>query len=232
MQKSDSVASTSAAASPADGDFADEIRSLAGDDHNTIMDADILYCCNCQKPTSEDTSLIVVRATKKQKEIQRCRKCHNLRARVNRICCKHGDLAEDWSSLSDQSKREFYQQCQDQAGEMLLLRMQETIVDCTRKSSSVTFEGTGKFIDEEDLDKKYKDKPTQLQAIKAHTRTMCCPVRKVKLYEDPEFTLTVADEDFRSEEKKRKAEFAHKAEPKKKTRRQQRQRQERLRRRS
>ena len=82
------------------------------------------------------------------------------------------------------------------------------------------FGSAGIFIDEEDLNEKYKRKPEQLASIKANTRTMTCPVRKVKLYEDPEFKLTVDDTETNIQEKKRKVEFAREEEKKKKGRQQ------------
>ena len=61
------------------------------------------------------------------------------------------------------------------------------------------FKGTGVFMDEEDLDKKYASKPLQLAAIKNNTRTMWDAVREVKLYEDVAYERESFDEDTRTE---------------------------------
>ena len=177
---------------------------------------DTIYCCSCHYPTTIDKSLMVVRACHKQKEVRRCTKCHSLRSRVNRICSKHGHLAQDWTKVSDADKRKFMQDAQDKCGEELLMRMQESITHSTRKSTSVQFKGTGNFLDKQDLQEKYKNKPDQLESILAKTRTMWHPTRNVMVYEDVDFVLTTCDEEQTSEEHKRKVEFAENPKAKRK----------------
>ena len=154
----------------------------------------------------------------KYNEVRCFRKCHALRARIARLTANHGALAQSWEEVSDKDKNAFYLECREKAGTELQFRMQETIHDSSSKKSVVNFGSSGIFIDEEDLNEKYKRKPEQLASIKANTRTMQCPVRKVKLYEDPEFKLTVDDTETRIQEKKRKAEFAREEEKQKKGR--------------
>ena len=48
-------------------------------------------------------------------------------------------------------------------------------------------QATGHFKDQDDLEKRYKDTPTQFAAIYRNANTMICPVREVMLWEDPEF---------------------------------------------
>ena len=141
-----------------------------------------------------------------------------MRARIARLAANHGALAQSWEEVSDKKKNTFYCECQEKAGTELQLRTQEAIHDSSIKKSVVNFGSSGIFIDEEDLKEKYKRKPEQLASIKANTRTMQCPVRKVKLYEGPEFKLTVDDTETGIQEKKRKAEFAREEEKKKKGR--------------
>ena len=87
------------------------------------------------------------------------------------------------------------------------MKMQETIVHSTAKTSSVKFTGTGTFMDETDLNAKYAGKPEQLEAIKQNTRRLMCPIRRVVLFEDVSFTSATEDQETRTEEKKRKVEF-------------------------
>ena len=125
-----------------------------------VRDPDMLYCCSCQCPTSPDYSIIVVRANHKTpRNIHRCRKCHNLRARIDRVTAKRGELAEDWTAVSETEKQKFFKACSELAGNELLMKMQETIVQSTVKTSSVKFTGTGTFMDETDLNAKYAGKP-------------------------------------------------------------------------
>ena len=187
-----------------------------------VRDPDMLYCCSCQCPTSPDVSIIVVRANHKTpRNIHRCRKCHNLRARIDRVTAKRGELAEDWTAVSETEKQKFFKECSDLAGNELLMKMQETIVHSSVKTSSVKFTGTGTFMDETDLNAKYAGKPQQLEAIKQNTRRLMCPIRRVVMFEDVSFTSATEDQETRTEERKRKVEFTPntpKPEPKKRGR--------------
>ena len=86
------------------------------------------------------------------------------------------------------------------------MKMQETIVHSTAKTSSVKFTGTGTFMDETDLNAKYAGQPQQLEAIKQNTRRLMCPIRRVLLFEDVSFTSTTEDQETRTEESKRQVE--------------------------
>ena len=110
-----------------------------------VRDPDMLYCCSCQCPTSPDYSIIVVR------DIHRCRKCHKLRARIDRVTAKRSYLADDWTAVSETEKHKFFKECSDLAGNDLLMKMQETIVHSTVKTSSVKFTGTGNFMDKKEV---------------------------------------------------------------------------------
>ena len=126
-----------------------------------------MHCCSCHRPTHEAVSIIVVRAkTKTSKDIRRCRPCHALRARCDRIVTSRGASVEDWTTLSDEDKRAFYIDAQDAQGGELVAKMQETIMQSASKRSSVKFVGTGDWIDEQDLNTKYRDQPGQLENIK------------------------------------------------------------------
>lgn len=189
-------------------------ESLMSQDENP----DVVVCCTCQRPSSAVLSIVVVRANKKQpQEVWRCRKCHALKARIDRVISKRGALVEDWNQVSDEAKRKFYADCEATAGPDLVLKMQETIVHYTRKSSAVKFTGTGLFLDEEDLCAKYATKPNQLMAIKENSRQLLCPIRNVVLFEDVSFSAETLDEETRVEERKRKVEMAPAPDTKKKS---------------
>ena len=95
-----------------------------------------------------------------------------------------GSLAQDWTDVNEEQKKEFYEDFQNAAGHELLARMQETVVESKRMSSKVEFEGTGQYFDETDMNERYKNKAEQLQNIFANTRKFYCPVRQVWLFED------------------------------------------------
>ena len=45
----------------------------------------------------------------------------------------------------------------------------------------------GNFLDKEDMDDKYKNKPEQLDNIHKNARKLSCPTRGVELWEDPKW---------------------------------------------
>lgn len=69
--------------------------------------------------------------------------------------------------------------------------------------AKVLQEGTGNFIDEEDLKEKYAKKPLQLAAIMKNTKRFRDPVRECTLFEDVKFTAVVSNEQRVETEKKR-----------------------------
>ena len=76
--------------------------------------------------TSETHSVIVVRAkAKTSKDIRRCKQCHNLRGRCERIVNKRGALAGDWTLLKEDGKRMFYEAAGKLVGNDLFLKIQE-----------------------------------------------------------------------------------------------------------
>ena len=48
----------------------------------------------------------------------------------------------------------------------------------------------GNFLDKEDMDDKYKNKPEQLENIYKNARKIICPTRGVELWEDPKWCST------------------------------------------
>ena len=132
------------------------------------------------------------------------------------MVASRGRLAEDWTQVPEEEKRKFYEENVDLAGESLVVKMQEVIAHSTIKRSAVRFIGTGEWLDEVDLDEKYKHKPEQLTNIKENTRTMVCPIRRVKLFEDMKFASETVDEEIREEARERMLETAPKAQPKSK----------------
>ena len=56
------------------------------------------------------------------------------------------------------------------------------------KNILLTFSGTGTYIDLVDLERTYKDKPEQLEALKKNARRIYDSVREVELYEILEYS--------------------------------------------
>eukprot|EP00435_Cladocopium_sp_Y103_P032005 s3895_g8.t1 len=127
-------------------------------------------CTTCKKPVNEENSIVLTRCSGKQPTARRCKACHSLRSRINRVVSRHGSLAQDWTNVTEEQKKEFYKTYQDAAGEDLLARMQEAVLESKRLSTPVEFDGTGEYFDEQDMNDRYKNKPEQLQNIFANTR--------------------------------------------------------------
>lgn len=166
-----------------------------------------LVCCTCQKATEPEKSIIVIRSKTSPKDVVRCKKCHALRARCDRLVKTRGSLA-DWTTVPDEDKKAFYKECQDKCGEQLVMKMTECILHSTKKSSLAQFNSKGHFMDEEDLKKMYEGKPEQLKSIMENARKFECPVRKITLYENMEYSSALVDTEERTEERKRKVDFA------------------------
>ena len=143
----------------------------------------VSQCVSCKKPVNEENAVVVTRQNEKasEKQAMRCQACHALKARISRLLSKHGNVTEDWTNVTAEEKKAFYANSQNLYGPDLLCRMQETITESKRTSSTVSFEGTGEYFDEVDMKKKYHDKPEQLQSVLANTMTYFCPVRQVLL---------------------------------------------------
>lgn len=187
---------TSCAGTPASG-IAPQVETGPG------LPAENL-CSTCRKPISGENSVVVARAVGKTPSSMRCKACHNLKSRINRVLSHYGTLAKDWTNVSENEKKEFYQKYKEMAGQDLLTRLQETVTEHKKTSSAVSFEGTGDYIDEIDLDEKYKNKPDQLAAIKANTRTYFCSVRQVQLNEDVKYKRKAVETEEYMKVQKRK----------------------------
>ena len=58
------------------------------------------------------------------------------------------------------------------------------------------------------MEKLYKGKPEQLKSIMDNARKFECPVRRITLYENMDYTSALVDTEERTEERKRKIDFA------------------------
>ena len=64
------------------------------------------------------------------------------------------------------------------------------VEETTTNECSVQMVGTGVFLDEEDLDNKYKAKPKRLAAIKRNAERVWCPTGEVELFEGMTYVST------------------------------------------
>jgi len=140
--------------------------------------------CKVEKDVSEKVayaSAIGVRST-----VFQCKACNSLSSRLNRMVAKN-DLQEEWKGIAQESRARFMADCSGKFGNCLKLAVKETIEESKVTEDKDIFTNDGHYMDEGDLKIKYEKKPQQLEAILDNARTVFCPIRKVKLYEDPDY---------------------------------------------
>ena len=115
-----------------------------------------------------------------------CKACNSLVSRLNRMVAKN-DLQEEWKGIDQESRARFMADCSGKFGNCLKLAVKETIEECKVTEDKDLFINDGHYSDEVDLNIKYEKKPKQLESILENARTVFCPIRKVKLYEDPDY---------------------------------------------
>ena len=88
---------------------------------------------------------------------------------------------------SKENKTHFYQNAHDAMGKELKALIEETISESMVEKEMEAWIQDGKYLDLQDITKKYEEKPDQLESILVRTRTHFCNIRNTKLYEDPEY---------------------------------------------
>ena len=132
---------------------------------------------------------LVNRQTTKRKEVRRCKSCHSLRSAVQRLQKNHRALAlvEDFSQVPGNKVEAFYKAHGHLRGEDLRLALQEVVTDWKQSTTGLSFTGTGEFLDLQSLEKKYEDRPAQLDSIKEKTYKFWDHIRGCYLYEDVKY---------------------------------------------
>ena len=134
---------------------------------------------------------------------QCCIPCNSFKVKSYRRLLQEDDqeLTDAWADLPREKKQEIYREHHHLVGDHLLAVIKEAVEETNLESLKKKLAMAGAFKDEEDLTTKYKDKGDQLKNIFGNSITMVCPVRKVKLWVDPEFsTETTCTQQQRSKE--------------------------------
>eukprot|EP00973_Karenia_brevis_P090450 12402658-Karenia_brevis.AAC.1 len=152
---------------------------------------------------------ITIRAGKKkhEKDVFICKVCNALKSRCKDVITKRGLFSFGFEKLTTEKRVAFMRNNAHSYQNALCVAMQEVVQELTREVSCVAFEGTGQWLDDADLEKKYRDKPEQYQAIKENTRIFIDPIRKVPLYEDMAYTTKTSDMEYRETETRRQTMF-------------------------
>eukprot|EP00973_Karenia_brevis_P080026 11102949-Karenia_brevis.AAC.1 len=162
-----SNASTAASEQDAESVVSEEFMQCNADE-----DMGTLQCYGCTQVKTKNEFTIVKKADGKRnpKQVILCKVCNAFKSRVYQLVQKRGLTSFGWSKMTSEERTEFYNKHADKSGDALETAIQECIQHITRKSSIVAMEGTGEWLDEEDLDEKYAKKPLQLAAIKKNTK--------------------------------------------------------------
>ena len=133
-------------------------------------------------------------------EVFVCIFCNRLSARVYKMTAQNKDLQTTFGALVGEEKQQWMQRHADFHGADL----KKAIANITSLSLSDeqvdNFLANGKWLDEIDLDDKYKNKLEQLEEIKKRARTFVHPTRQVTLYEDLDFDSSAGVLSKRKEE--------------------------------
>jgi hypothetical protein len=145
----------------------------------------------------------------------KCLPCHRLYSRAGRIL-KRLNLKSDWSDISKESRTGFMLKATNCFGSNLELMLNETITQFKMNKAVSSFDQNSQFLDEDDLNKEYKDKPSQLASIKMNAFKFECPVRKVWLWQNPSYTMNLREEEVTEETRKREISRDQRIRPEKK----------------
>ena len=125
----------------------------------------------------------------------RCLPCHRLLARVKRIDDK-GDRSVTLANVSRDGRVQFLRDAEHSFGDDLAKKIRCTMEQIQVTQSISSFSAGGGFYDEIDMKEKYNGKPEQLANIFKYAHSFTCPIRKVKLYQDPEYVLSNIDKEM------------------------------------
>ena len=135
--------------------------------------------------------------------VTRCKPCHKVFNRINnakkRMDPKYIDA---WDNLPRSKKLEFTNEVNDLTGRNLMSRLRQYLGADMDSRESIALSGNGRFLDSPDLADKYKNKPQRLEAIRANTRAMVCPMSGSTLYEDMQYKSAMAIEPLLSKKRR------------------------------
>ena len=137
----------------------------------------------------------------------RCKPCHALYNRVYEAkkLMDEGSI-EVWNKLDRDKKAEFINASKALTVDDLKAKLQVFVSKETEAKQSLSLRNTGNFLDSPDLAAKYKNKPKQLESIRAKAKRIICATRDCTLYEDPSLQSVCTAEETRIE--KRKMDFS------------------------
>jgi hypothetical protein len=141
----------------------------------TATESHTKKCMTCKWHYKEED------VTKQGEGKVRCMSCNRLKNRVGYLMSQDPDVKDQLAGLD---KAKFNQEAAALFGDELKQKILASYEQTISTSKEVEFVGTGDWMDLEDLQTKYKGKPTRLAAIIKNTKKSMCPVGECELYED------------------------------------------------
>ena len=148
-------------------------------------------CTSCKASFGADVAMISY--TVKVHTYYRCCPCNSWGGRwasVRKQLASEDD--EVMSGLSAKEKKEFMIKHKDLLGEDLKRCVETFCQQRKTRTQSNSYKAKAKLTDEVDLKDKYQHKPEQLTAL-LEGPSYLCPLRKVLLYQDPEYEIEKLD---------------------------------------
>ena len=174
-------------------------------------------CCTCRAmfPRDQLKKIRDAEETGKSEQMQ-CEACLGFKNRVQYMARKSPSLRGALKPLSQEERRQWMVTNSKLVGEDLAKMMHQTCVQASLTKQSAEFKVDGQFVDFDEAEKQFKDKPEQWESIKLQAQTHRCPIRGVDMYWIPKFSMTLQTSEVDTEERKRKLESSAKmAAPKK-----------------
>ena len=135
-----------------------------------------------------------------------------LQAVATRVCRALKDLDEGFQkqwhkAMKDKSidRQEFLTTAANKFGSDLTKLMHHELIQKTSVEQETAMEGTGEWLDEEDLKVRFKDKPQQYEAILKNARRFHDKTREIELYEVPTYKSSEVSRTKRTIEESSKA---------------------------
>eukprot|EP00973_Karenia_brevis_P084408 11714492-Karenia_brevis.AAC.1 len=164
---------------------------------------DRCVACKLEKPAEEFTRSKRASKMSNDKDLLICLKCNALKVRCCRVVLRRGYSTFGFEKMRPENRVDFYRKNADSYADALEARMQEQMIEITKKESTVEMVGTGEWLDESDLKEAYKDKPEQYEHVKANTRTMTDSCRGVVLFENMKYSTRTRDAESNYTEEQR-----------------------------
>ena len=155
----------------------------------------------------------------KQTEQVECKDCHNLDNRVARMkSC--GIEVDHPKGLDLADKQDYFRNGHLCKGKELQNLISKTITQHRSKTNRVTYAQDDEFLDQEDLEKRFENKPIALKGIYDNAESFVCEKTKIKMWAVPKYTKREINDDEIVEKRQRSFEsefqIAKVARPKKK----------------